>query len=272
MMTRRWDASTPDSARACPVQPQAGRRERRPTRHAHRPACPDRPPPCLAPGGLRHPGGLQHPGGLRHPGGGWRCARRPQWQRRWPQAPWPWWPSGCPAHVTVATRPHRVRGEARQQRAERGRPGEIAQMTVTTRGAAISGGKTATTTAEEWSYGDQWRAVTYSPAGHPVYDEGFGTSSVYTLVSYPARTWARQHGLGRPARAAVSGPCPAPPGCELTRPVPSPLLFRVRAAGHRLALQFAACDCGQRPAHRGLLRNPGRGWPAARATGSRPSS
>jgi hypothetical protein len=78
----------------------------------------------------------------------------------------------------------------------------IAQMTVTTRGAAIPGG---TTTAEEWSYSDQWRSVTNSPAGHPVYDEGSSTASLYTLVSYQARTWARQPGSGRPA-APVSGP------------------------------------------------------------------
>ena len=82
-------------------------------------------------------------------------------------------------------------------------PAAIAQMTVTTRGAAIPGGATA---AEEWAYGDQWRSVTYSPAGHPVYDEGSSTASAYTLVSYQTRTWARQPGLaGRPA-APVSGP------------------------------------------------------------------
>jgi hypothetical protein len=83
-------------------------------------------------------------------------------------------------------------------------PGEIAQMTVTTRGAALPGGTTATTTSTEWSRGDQWRSVTYSPAGHPVYDEGSGTASLYKLVSYLTRTWARQPGLGRPA-APVSG-------------------------------------------------------------------
>jgi hypothetical protein len=84
-------------------------------------------------------------------------------------------------------------------------PGEIAQMTVATRGAAISGGQTMTTTAEEWSYGDRWRAVTYSAARHPVDDEGFSTASVYTVVSYRTRTWARQPGPGRRA-VRVSGP------------------------------------------------------------------
>jgi hypothetical protein len=88
-------------------------------------------------------------------------------------------------------------------------PGQIAQMTVTTTGsAAIPGG---TTSAEEWSYGGQWRSVTYSPAGHPVYDESFSTSSVYTLVNYQTRTWARQPGLGRPA--APVPPVPGPRGC-----------------------------------------------------------
>jgi hypothetical protein len=102
-------------------------------------------------------------------------------------------------------------------------PGAIAQMTVTTR--TTVGGATTTTTSEEWSYGDQWRSVTYSPAGHPVYDEGFSPSSVFTLVSYLTRTWARQPGLGRPA--VVAGPAalgyaatpkssqvPVPGGCQ----------------------------------------------------------
>ncbi|HEY2638879.1 MAG TPA: hypothetical protein VGI66_03220, partial [Streptosporangiaceae bacterium] len=82
-------------------------------------------------------------------------------------------------------------------------PGEIAQMTVTTSGPALPGGTAAVTTAEEWSNGDQWRLVTFSSAGHPVYDEGFSTASGYTLVSYPARTWARQPGLGRPAMPSL---------------------------------------------------------------------
>jgi hypothetical protein len=113
-------------------------------------------------------------------------------------------------------------------------PGQIAQMTVTTtRSAVTPGGTTATTTAEEWSYDGQWRSVTYSPAGHPVYDEGFSTSSGYTLVDYQTRTWARQpgklsalpslgplFGLSRPA-APVSGPR----GCESVVAA-APLLFR----------------------------------------------
>jgi hypothetical protein len=76
--------------------------------------------------------------------------------------------------------------------------GTFAQMTVTTT-VEIPGVRTTTSTAEEWSYGDRWRSVTNSPAGHPVYDEGFSASR-YTLVSYPRRTWARQPGLGRPAK------------------------------------------------------------------------
>jgi hypothetical protein len=97
-------------------------------------------------------------------------------------------------------------------------PADIAQMTVTIRSAATPGGTTVTTTAEEWSYGSQWRSVTYSPAGQPVYDEGFGAASVYTLVSYPARTWARQSGFGRPA-ASVFGPR----GCAGIFAVPLPV-------------------------------------------------
>jgi hypothetical protein len=82
---------------------------------------------------------------------------------------------------------------------------KMAQITVTTRTAAVRScsdgdcrivpGKTVTATAEEWSYGDQWRSVTYV-SGHPVYDEGTGASSVYTLVSYLTRTWAREHRSG----------------------------------------------------------------------------
>ncbi len=86
-------------------------------------------------------------------------------------------------------------------------PGAVAQMTVTTRSAAVSGGTNAATT-KEWSYGDRWRVVTYSAAGHLVYDEGFSTASVYTVVSYQARTWARQRGPGGPATLA-----PGPRGC-----------------------------------------------------------
>jgi hypothetical protein len=84
-------------------------------------------------------------------------------------------------------------------------PGEIAQMTVT-RSAQITGGKTVTTTAEEWSYGNQWRSVANSATGHPVYDEGFSSSSVYTLVNYLTRTWASEPGLGRPAARTFGAP------------------------------------------------------------------
>ena len=51
-------------------------------------------------------------------------------------------------------------------------PGTIAQMAITT-----SGGPNGTSTAEEWSNGVQWRSVTYSSSGHPVYDEGYSTKS-----------------------------------------------------------------------------------------------
>jgi hypothetical protein len=81
-------------------------------------------------------------------------------------------------------------------------PGAIAQMTVTTRSAGV------TTTAQEWSYGNQWRSATNSPAGHPAYDEGL-SHGVYTVVSYPARAWARNHESGR-----VSAPALGPSGCE----------------------------------------------------------
>jgi hypothetical protein len=101
-------------------------------------------------------------------------------------------------------------------------PGDIAQMTVTTSGTALgaggstggaTGGSTgAATTTQEWSYGDQWRSVTYSSAGQPVYDEGFSAASAYTLVNYRARVWVREPGLGRPA---ASLPVPGSSGCGL---------------------------------------------------------
>jgi hypothetical protein len=75
-------------------------------------------------------------------------------------------------------------------------PGDLAQITVTTRSVGAYGGTTATAIAEEWSYGHQWRSIRNSPAGQPVYDEGSSTPSVYTLVNYKTRTWARQHESG----------------------------------------------------------------------------
>jgi hypothetical protein len=125
--------------------------------------------------------------------------------------------------------------------------GEIAQMTVTTRAAATSGGRTEATTAEEWSFGNQWRSVTNSPAGHLLYDEGSGTSSLYTLVSYLTRTWARQPGLGHPSARRSD-----PQGCA-SMVAALPLLFQPRLpdsglTGHQLVTVVgdlrAAVSCG----------------------------
>ena len=107
-------------------------------------------------------------------------------------------------------------------------PGDIAQMAVTTRSVSAFGGPAVTTTAEEWSYGDQWRSVANSLDGHPLYDEGSGPASVYTLVNYQTRTWARQPGLGRPAAPAFgASSCkpllagiPGPAGSLAPRPLP----------------------------------------------------
>jgi hypothetical protein len=137
-------------------------------------------------------------------------------------------------------------------------PSAIAQMTVTTQGAVIAGGAAKTTTTKEWSYGDRWRSVTYSQAGHPVYDEGSSVSAAYTVVSYLTRTWARQarlrrlaapeigpHGCGpvaagppgpsasptapkRPAIGAPAGPAGGPPG---PRQPAVPLLFQFGLPG-----------------------------------------
>jgi hypothetical protein len=113
-------------------------------------------------------------------------------------------------------------------------PGSIAQMTVTTR-FAISGGRTKTSTAEEWSDGDRWRSVTLSGSGRPVYDEGSTASSVFTLVSYLNRSWGRRH---LPAGNVLIGPRSGPrvrlvrPGYVPRRCVPrAQWLFRSGLAG-----------------------------------------
>jgi hypothetical protein len=105
-------------------------------------------------------------------------------------------------------------------------PGAIAQLTVTSTGrAAIPGGMT---TAEEWSYGAQWRSVTSLPSGQPVFDQGFRAASAYTFVNYGARTWARQAGLGRQAE-----PVPLVSGSRSCAAAVSALswLFQPRLAG-----------------------------------------
>jgi hypothetical protein len=104
--------------------------------------------------------------------------------------------------------------------------GTFVQMSVTTTVAPIiagnpmAHGKATTSTAEEWSYGDRWRSVTNSAAGHPVYGDGGGASSGYTLVSYPRRTWARLAGVGRPA-----GPQYGKPRCRRVSAA-APVLFQ----------------------------------------------
>jgi hypothetical protein len=104
-------------------------------------------------------------------------------------------------------------------------PGTIAQMTITT-----SGGPNGTTTAEEWSNGEQWRSVTYSSSGQPVYDEGYSTKSGYTLVSYPTKTWAQQAGLGLPYAPFSGSPPSVKHGCGQALGA-FPLLFRLGLPG-----------------------------------------
>ena len=144
-------------------------------------------------------------------------------------------------------------------------PGTIAQMTITT-----SGGPNGTTTAEEWSNGSEWRSVTYSSPGHPAYDDGYGTASGYTLVSYLTRTWAREDGT-RPAVRARSRLA------DLQGRLRARERRRRRAvpagtARHEHLRQLAAHDHRHGVARRGLLRVPGRDGPANRRTGSRRSS
>ncbi len=84
-------------------------------------------------------------------------------------------------------------------------PGDIAQVTLTTRSMAAYTGKMTTTSALEWSYRHQWRSQTSSAYGKPVYDEGSDAASVYTLVNYQAHVWARRRGIGRPT-VLIEGP------------------------------------------------------------------
>ena len=100
-------------------------------------------------------------------------------------------------------------------------PGAIAQMTITT-----SGGPNGTATAEEWSNGQQWRSVTYSSSGHPVYDEGYRTTSGYTLVSYPTKTWAAQAAPGQPYTPFPGSPPSVKHGCGQALGA-FPVLFRL---------------------------------------------
>ncbi len=108
-------------------------------------------------------------------------------------------------------------------------PGEIAHMTVTARVTAASGGGK---TAEEWSFGGQWRAVTYSAAGRPVYDAGVNAAAVYTVVGYKARAWARRAGAGElaPQLPSVLGrgllPSGLGPGLRSGSPVTVPGFLR----------------------------------------------
>jgi hypothetical protein len=104
-------------------------------------------------------------------------------------------------------------------------PGTIAQMTITT-----SGGPNGTTTAEEWSNGSEWRSVTYSSPGQPVYDEGYSTTSGYTLVSYRTKTWAGQAGLGRQYTPASASLPPVKHGCGQALGA-FPVLFRLGLPG-----------------------------------------
>jgi hypothetical protein len=103
-------------------------------------------------------------------------------------------------------------------------PGTIAQMTITT-----IGGPNGTTRAQEWSNGSEWRSVTYSSPGHPAYDDGYSTTSGYTLVSYLTRTWAREAGLGRPFQPAAGSPA-FKGGCGPANG-PLPMLFRLGLPG-----------------------------------------
>jgi hypothetical protein len=120
-------------------------------------------------------------------------------------------------------------------------PAQIAQMNVTT--TALG----STSTAREWSYGNQWRSVVYSPAGQPLYETG-GNSSLYTLISYSARTWSRASGIYGPgAPASGHGGCKqlASALFSLLRPGAPPLGVAAGAPpASVVSVLHAAISCG----------------------------
>ena len=95
-------------------------------------------------------------------------------------------------------------------------PGEIAQMTVTTH--PMAAGRTSgahgvsrgpagqVVTAEEWSYGDQWRFAGNGTMASPILDMGYSPSAGYTEVSYKQRAWARSRDLGLPPPGLAGSP------------------------------------------------------------------
>lgn len=95
-------------------------------------------------------------------------------------------------------------------------PGEIAQMTVTTHPMAAgstSGARGVShgtagpvVTAEEWSYGDQWRFAGNGTRATPILDMGYSPSAGYTEVSYKQRAWARSRELGLPPSGLAGSP------------------------------------------------------------------
>ncbi len=114
-------------------------------------------------------------------------------------------------------------------------PAEIAQATVITRGPG------GTTTTEEWSYGDQSRAVTNSLAGHPAYDQGLSGGSVYTVVSYMMRAWARHH---RQAAPVVGSPGCEPGSAVVPLPGPAGRLSSELLSATVVSALRAAISCG----------------------------
>lgn len=113
-------------------------------------------------------------------------------------------------------------------------PGEIAQMAITSRPSPAAGGTNgralSAVTAEEWSYGDQWRVLVMGTSGKPALDVGHSSSAGLTEVNYAQRAWARSRELGSqgpppglqsspgPVRRLSATPAPVPAsgasGCE----------------------------------------------------------
>ena len=94
------------------------------------------------------------------------------------------------------------------------KPGDMARMTITTTGP--TGFATSGFTAQEWSYGSRWRLVTDASPGHPLSDSGDNGSSVYTMVNYTTRTWARDSDPG-----SALAPAPLTLGCVAKKALPS---------------------------------------------------
>lgn len=130
-------------------------------------------------------------------------------------------------------------------------PGEIAQMAITGRPSPAAGGingrALSAVTAEEWSYGDQWRVLVMGTSGKPALDVSYSSSAGLTEVNYAQRAWARSRELGSQG-PPQSGPQSSPGPVRRLSATPAP----VPASG-----ASGASGCEQAFADLSWLLHPG---------------